>query len=258
MKMRRIFPILFSLYLATSPFTFGQEQGNHHGGLEQLLSKEELNEIRRKGSFAESNVPIVRVRVIDSESRCPVDNAIIELKHGNKRIVSSYPIGIGQQASFYPYLTKAKEGTSVFSVKKGHEGILTKLSVTHPEYEAFEAWFPLEILLQHINNPQSSPLPGSISENLKFRYLWDDATVFTVKYDKRYRDYEAIAKADEFIGKVINDEILRYIDNIFGQCFYAYYLGKPLMYLPSNEEFHVLIPIEIELKRLPVRIKIEE
>ncbi|MCL6500492.1 MAG: hypothetical protein K6T16_00460 [Candidatus Pacearchaeota archaeon] len=257
--MKRAFPFLLSFYLAANPFFVFAQESKSESKLEETISREELNEIRRRGAFSKLDVPIIKVRVIDYDSKCPIDDAIVELKEGDKRINDSYPIGRGRFAYFSPYLTKTERsrGIAIFSVARGHEPKLTRIEVTHPEYRAFFADFPLGTLLRHINNPQSSALPDSVARNLKFRYLWDEANVFRVNYNREYRDYEYLQETEEFIDKIVNDEILRYFDNAFGESFYARYIGEGLMYLPTYGDFHILIPIEVELKKVPQKITIE-
>ncbi len=260
--MRKFPTLLFSFFLAMTPsLTLAQNYGEGiedrkmmEGKLEQRISREDLNEIIRRVNFSKNDVPIIRIQVIDKYSKMPLRGALVELKEENKSIREDYFIGSSSNVFYYPYNTMTdKNGMSVFSVATDNERKISKIEVKCSDYNFYEANFPLFVLLNHINNPLSKPLPDSIEKNLGFEYNWNEAAVFRTDY----RDSE------EFIDKVSNLDILQYFHNIFGESFYSSYMNHILgrdvpQLLPYlNQEYHILIPVQIEMEKIPQRHEVE-
>ncbi|UZE93802.1 MAG: hypothetical protein IB618_03480 [Candidatus Pacearchaeota archaeon] len=250
--MNRLLAIFLSLSTAISPIALAQEyQGMK---LEQRIK--DFNEVIRRRNFSNYDVPIIHLQVVDKDSKWPLEDARVELKHEDKRITDGYPVP-GDYMYYNPYRSKTdEEGNVIFSVTPCHEEEITRLEVKCQGYYPIDVDFPLLNLLAHINNTLSNPLPDSIEQKLEFEYDWNNATVFRVFYEN----------ANEFIEKVLGDDIARYdreANNIFGNNFYSWYvnslLGKklPTPLMPPIKEFHILIPGIVEMEKVPEKIKIE-
>jgi len=248
--MKTFFSVLFSLFLAGYPSILAQQYEKTE--LEQKVSRIDINEITRRANFSRSDVPIILIRVFDKDSRMPLD-AIVELKENDKKIRESYYVG--KHIVYYPYKTVAEDGIAVFSVALCDEKKINKLEIKCKGYDFYEVDFPLFTLLNYINSPLSSELPDSLKKKFKFKYDWENAIVFKANYNN----------INELIVKVSNLDIMDYSYYFSGESFYSNYarsvLGKKVPQLLNSyggEEFHILIPINVKIKKTPQKIKIEK